>query len=279
MAVNLSIGRITTISLLAILGLAVAAGGADYFSSRPAREAEIAAISQDMAAVPSPTLQSSSVPNLAPPQSRTERAQREAAEPAAAQLSVSTEPEPEPAATAAATERRITLTRLVIEPQESTEPRELAVSISRPKNMASIPTRAPRAADAASRASRIAKLFEKGAEIDFRRDASVYITSRNIPEDDRLLGAYSADTPDSGGVRTGAGEAGVAPGLLGIAAQARRYQWRDQGNQAFSLADAMRDAIWRKKTAARLKSITTSQNACAGGMARRAPSISLVSGC
>jgi hypothetical protein len=274
MAVNLSIGRITTISLSAILGLAVAAGGADYFSSRPAREAEIAAISQDMAAVPSPTIQSSSMPNLAPPQSRTERAQREAAEPAAAQLSVPTEPEP--AATAAAAERRITLTRLVIEPQESTEPREPAVSMSRPKNMASIPTRAPRAADAASRASRIAKLFEKGAEIDFRRDASVYITSRNIPEDDRLLGAYSADTPDSGGVRTGAG---VAPGLLGIAAQARRYQWRDQGNQAFSLANAMRDAIWRKKTAARLKSITTSQNACAGGMARRAPSISLVGGC
>jgi hypothetical protein len=275
MAVNLSIGRITTISLSAILGLAVAAGGADYFSSRPAQEAEIAAISQDMAAVPSPTIQSSSVPNLAPPQSRTERAQREAAEPAAAQLSVPTEPP----ATAVAAERRITLTRLVIEPQESTEPRELAVSMSRPKNMASIPTRAPRAADAASRASRIAKLFEKGAEIEFRRDASVYITSRNIPEDDRLLGAYSADTPDSGGVRTGAGEADVAPGLRDIAAQAQRYQWRDQDNQAFSLADAMRDAIWRKKTAARLKSITTSQNACAGGMAKRAPSINLVSGC
>ncbi len=132
--------------------------------------------------------------------------------------------------TVAAAERRITLARLVIEPQESTEPRELAVSVSRPKTMAPIPTRAPRAADAGSRASRIAKLFEKAAEIDVERDASVYITSRNIPEDDRLLEAYSADTPDGGRVRARAGEATVAPGLLGIATQAERYKWRDQSN-------------------------------------------------
>ncbi len=75
-----------------------------------------------------------------------------------------------------------------------------------------------------------ATLFEEGFEINVERDASVYITSRNIPEDDRLLEAYSADTPDGGRVRARAGEATVAPGLLGIATQAERYKWRDQSN-------------------------------------------------
>ena len=41
----------------------------------------------------------------------------------------------------------------------------------------------------------------------------------------------------------------------------------------------MRDAIWRKNTAARLKSITTSQSACADGLAEPAPYIGLGSGC
>ncbi len=72
------------------------------------------------------------------------------------------------------------------------------------------------------------------------------------------------------------------PGLLGIAAQAQRSQGGGQGYPAYSLADAMRDAIWRKNTAARLKSLTTAQNACAEGMgdtATRTPSIGLVAGC
>ncbi len=164
-------------------------------------------------------------------------------------------------------------------PQGLAETGDLTVSTARHESLAPIPARTPRARVAGSRASRIARLFEKGAEINVGRDASVYFTSRNIPEDDRLLEAYSADTPNGGRVRARAGEATVAPGLLGIATQAERYKWRDQSNQTFSLADAMRDAMWRKKTAARLKSITTSQSACADGMTKRAPSIGLVSGC
>ncbi len=44
----------------------------------------------------------------------------------------------------------------------------------------------------------------------------------------------------------------------------------------------MRDAIWRKETAARLKSLTTAQSACAEGAgdpAKGAPSIGLVASC
>ncbi len=70
------------------------------------------------------------------------------------------------------------------------------------------------------------------------------------------------------------------PGLLGIANQAHRAQDPNgQNAQAYSLADAMRDAIWRKNTAARLKSLTASQNACANGSTRSAPSIGLVASC
>ena len=248
MAVHLSIGRITPISCSALIGLAVAVGAA-YFLFRSAPEAETAAISRASAAVPSPTFPGSSARDLAPPLSRAGMAGQEAADPAAAQ------------------------------PPVPAEPREFAVSMSRPEIMAPIPTQSPRAAEAGSRARRIAKLFEKGVEINIDRDASVYITSRNIPENDRLLEAYRADIPSGGGARTSAGKATVAPGLLGIATQAQRYKWRDQANRTFTLADAMRDAIWRKKTAARLKAITTLQSACADGMAMRAPSIGLATGC
>ncbi len=33
-------------------------------------------------------------------------------------------------------------------------------------------------------------------------------------------------------------------------------------NKAYSLADAMRDAVWRKKTAAKLKTLMTARNTC-----------------
>ncbi len=466
MAVHISTGRITAISLSAFLGLAAAAGGVDHFMSRPAGEAEFAALYENKAAVPSLTVQSSPVSKLALLRSQAEIAHRAAAEPVAARPQVSadapatlaavrplvpveppveppvmvavpepqvtvavpeipaaitaserlvtismpeipaavaapkpvdtvvaaespvaapeplvtvvaaetpvavavpeipaaitaserlatismpeipaaelapeasvtvavvetpdrltvvepqaeiaavepsvtvTAPEPpvmvavprapathaapeppaklqgvEPAVTPVVAERRINLARLVIEPQESVEPRDLAVSVSRPKNMAPIPTRAPRAADIGSHASRIARLFEKAAEIDVKRDASVYLASRNIPANDRLLKAYSADAPGSGGIRTRAAE---TPGLVGIATQAEsyklaeNYKLRDQSDQTFSLADAMRDAIWRKNTAARLKYIATSQSACADGMVEPAHYLGLGSGC
>ena len=122
------------------------------------------------------------------------------------------------------------------------------------------------AQNAAPASNRAAALFRNGAEIKIRKDANLYITARNIPKNDRLLAAYNADRPNGGRVQTRLGEATAAPGLLGIANQAYRAQDPDGRNaQAYSLADAMRDAIWRKQTAARLKSLTTAQNACAGG--------------
>ncbi len=67
------------------------------------------------------------------------------------------------------------------------------------------------------------------------------------------------------------------PGLLGIASQAHRGREPDgQNDHAYFLADAMPDAIWRKNTAARLKSLTTSRSACAEGRTKKTPSIGVV---
>ncbi len=131
------------------------------------------------------------------------------------------------------------------------------------------PAAAPQAVKAA--AARDARtLFERGKEIKVKRDAHVYITPRNIPKNDRFLKAYSADR---------AAQGTSAPGLLGIATQAYRTQASaGTANQAYSLADAMRDAVWRKTTAAKLKSLMSTQRACAGGAdgtSRSAPSIGL----
>ncbi len=124
---------------------------------------------------------------------------------------------------------------------------------------------------------RAATLFKSGTEIRIKRDANVYITAPNIPKNDRLLEAYNADRPNRGRFQTRFGEATAVPGLLGIANQA---QVGGKSNPVYSLADAMRDAIWRKNTAARLKSLTTAQNACvAGATANSAPSIGLAAGC
>ncbi len=132
----------------------------------------------------------------------------------------------------------------------------------------------------ASAGSSAAPLFQRGTEIKIRKDANVYITSRNIPENDRFLEAYNADRPNNGRVQTRVGEASAVPGLLGNANPAHRAQDPNgQNAQAYSLADAMRDAIWRKNTAARLKSLTAAQNACASGTAKRTPSIGLVASC
>ena len=131
---------------------------------------------------------------------------------------------------------------------------------------------APQASKAAARDAKA--LFQKGKEIKIKRDANVYITPGNIPKNDRFLKAYSADQAAKGT---------SAPGLLGIATQAYRTQASaGTANKAYSLADAMRDAVWRKKTAAKLKSLMSTQRACAGGAdgaSRRAPSIGLVAAC
>jgi hypothetical protein len=147
--------------------------------------------------------------------------------------------------------------------------------------MAPIPKRAPRAATAGTNAARsVATLFQSGTEIKIRKDAIVFITSRNIPENDRLLEAYNADRPNGGRDQTRVGEASAVPGLLGIANQAHRAgDPNGQNDQAYSLADAMRDAIWRMNTAARLKFLTASQSACADDTTQRTPSIGLIATC
>ncbi len=133
---------------------------------------------------------------------------------------------------------------------------------------AAVPQAAATPQGAAARDARA--LFEKGKEIKIKRDANVYITPQNIPKNDRFLKAYSADQA--------AGESS-APGLLGIATQAYRTQASaGTADKAYSLADAMRDAVWRKKTAAKLKNLMSTQRACAegaDGTSRRAPSIGL----
>ena len=111
---------------------------------------------------------------------------------------------------------------------------------------------APQTAEAAARDART--LFERGKEIKIKRDANVYITPRNIPKNDRFLKAYSTDRAT----------AGVSvPGLLGIATQAYRTQSMPYtAKKTYSLADAMRDAVWRKQTSAKLKGLMSTQRAC-----------------
>jgi hypothetical protein len=134
--------------------------------------------------------------------------------------------------------------------------------------------------NAAAAPSGAATLFKMGAEIEIKKDANIYLTPRSIPDNDRFLSAYNADRPNGGRVQTRVGEASAVPGLLGIASQAHRAQDPNgQNYQAYSLADAMRDAIWRKNTAALLKSLTTTQSACADGGSRKVPSIGLTATC
>ncbi len=97
----------------------------------------------------------------------------------------------------------------------------------------------------------VPELFKNRPEITIKDDAKVYITPRNIPEHDRFLKAYSTET---------AGKVGsVVPGLLSITDQAYRAQIRPEGKDAYTLADAMRDAIWRKNMAAKLKTLLSAR--------------------
>ncbi len=105
----------------------------------------------------------------------------------------------------------------------------------------------PQAVRVAAAARDAKALFQKGQEIKVKRDANVYITPQNIPKNDRFLKAYSVDKSAKGT---------CTPGPLGIASQTYRTQASaGTANKAYSLADAMRDAVWRKNTAAKLKSL------------------------
>ena len=74
------------------------------------------------------------------------------------------------------------------------------------------------------------------------------------------------------------------PGLLGIAREAHRNQIHAGPDEASSLADAMRHAVWRKKAAAKLKSMFSSQDSsCVATLAEiessRSKSVGLGAAC
>ena len=156
-----------------------------------------------------------------------------------------------------------------------------ARSAAQTRALNATPNATPNAtANAPASSSGAAKLFKKGTEIDIKNDANIYLTPRSIPDDDRLLGAYNADRPNGGQAQARSNEGAAVPGLLGIANQAHRAQDPDGRNaQAYSLADAMRDAIWRKKTMAKLRSLTTSLTACAEGAVKKTPVIGVAPSC
>ncbi len=146
--------------------------------------------------------------------------------------------------------------------------------VARADHFLTHPAAAPQAGKTAAHEAK--KLFETGKKINIKRDAKVYITPRNIPKNDRYLKAYDAD-------KAAQNNAGATPGLLGIAKQAYRTQISPGTvNKAYSLADAMRDAVWRKKTAAKLKTLMSARKICTDGedgATRAKPSIGLAAVC
>ncbi len=115
-------------------------------------------------------------------------------------------------------------------------------------------------------------LFENEAEIKY--DPKVYIAPQNIPKNDWILKAYSADKAE----RAKANRI-VVPGLMGISSQTYRARHGAGRNRTYSLADAMRDAIWRRNTAAKLLTFLSARSSsCADAgqeSANAAPSIGL----
>ena len=115
-------------------------------------------------------------------------------------------------------------------------------------------------------APRAGALFRSGSEFAVQRDARLFITSRNLPEIIRLIERYNADRPNGGRFETKVGVAIGVPGLLDIARQVLNAQAGGvPSDQAYMLTDAMRDAIWRRETAARLWARATLVDSCAAG--------------
>ena len=110
-------------------------------------------------------------------------------------------------------------------------------------------------------------LFENEAEIMVKYDPKVYIAPQNIPKNDWILKAYSADKAE----RAKANRI-VVPGLMGISSQTYRTRHGAGRNRTYSLADAMRDAIWRRNTAAKLLTLLSARSS---SCADAAPSFGL----
>ena len=105
--------------------------------------------------------------------------------------------------------------------------------------------------------------FKSSAKFTVQKDAEFYIISRNIPENFRVLEDFNAGRPNQGRVQTKIGVAIGVAGLLDIMRQVLRAQNGGvPAGQAYMLTDAMRDAIWRKETAARLWVQATPEDSC-----------------
>ncbi len=92
----------------------------------------------------------------------------------------------------------------------------------------------------------------EAAEAAAERGAKVLVAPEYILQNDKLLKAYAikaAPNAKANGVSL--------PGLLDIAREAHRNQIHAGPDEASSLADAMRHAVWRKRTAAKLESMFT----------------------
>ncbi len=123
---------------------------------------------------------------------------------------------------------------------------------------------------AAQAAPRASVPFESGAKFTVQKDAEFYIISHNIPEIFCVLEGCNAGRPNHGRVQTKIGVAIGVPGLLDIARQALRSQSGGApDDQAYMLTDAMRDAIWRNETAARLWAQATPDDSCAADSGKR----------
>ncbi len=90
----------------------------------------------------------------------------------------------------------------------------------------------------------------EAAEAAAERGAKVLVAPEYILQNDKLLKAYAikaAPNATANGVSL--------PGLLDIAREAQRNQIDAGPDEASSLADAMRHAVWRKKAVAKLESM------------------------
>ena len=134
-----------------------------------------------------------------------------------------------------------------------THPAGTPAALNAPSLAAQAAAQVAARSDAQARALQVRALNAAG--INNWKDVNIYVTTPNIPAKDRLLKRYNAGGPSGGGAQVNTGEAVAAPGLLRIAIEARHAKNPNgQNNQAYSLADAMRDAAWRRDAAARLRS-------------------------
>ncbi len=125
-----------------------------------------------------------------------------------------------------------------------------------------------------------------GAYIELRRDygskdVRVLVRRSKDASQSRRLLALAAVLDGHGGWKP-PGSAAWTARLCGTGCIASMARARQGLNKAYSLADAMRDAVWRKKTAARLKTLMSARFTCpndGSDWGKSKPSIGLGTAC